>query len=207
MIYFFGSDGTGKTEHAELTSLYLRKKGYKTWRASVKQHHTLSYLLLKLLRNSNSGQEINYFGFNGEMGRKIKTPWKILELVSLLPAIFYRVLLPLLLGYIVICDRYVIDTLVALSCFLKDPEITSGICAKLLAGMIPKRSILIYLKADTGVILQRKKDEPLTMQLIERYKRGYETVVKWLRMKIITMDTSKATIDEVQETVLQLIRR
>jgi len=206
MIYFFGSDGTGKTEHANLTSSYLRKNGYRTWRATVKQHHTFAYLFLSLLRKSNE-QEINYYGFKGDIGRKIRTPWKILELVSLVPAIFYRVILPSLLGYIVVCDRYVIDTLVTLSYFLKEPGITSGTCAKLLTRLIPNRSILIYLEADTAVILKRKKDEPLTKQLIEHYKRGYENIVKLSGLRIIILDTSTATVEEVQDSVLQLIEK
>ena len=206
MVYFFGSDGTGKTTHADLVSSYLNTKGFKTCRASIKQHHTLSFLFLKLLtRKSSSGQAINYYGFCSDLACKIKTPWKILELMSLLPAVFYRVLLPLSLGYVVVCDRYLLDTLVALSYFLKEPKINSGIVAKLLVKLIPKNSFLVYFEADTNVILQRKKDEPLTEQLIEYYKNAYRTLAKWSGLAIIMIDTSINSVKEVQDKILSLI--
>ena len=208
MIYFFGPDGTGKTTHAELTSQYLRKMGYKTWRASVKQHHTLSYLLLKLLSGGKyGGQAISYYGFDEGLKHKIRTPWKILELLSLFPAIFYRVLLPLLLGYIVVCDRYVLDTLVTLSYFLDDQKLLSGISAKLLASMIPRDSVLFYMNADTEVILQRKRDEPLTSKLIDYYKGAYKALIKQFNLKTITIDTETAQVEDVQKMILQWIAK
>jgi thymidylate kinase len=207
MIYFFGPDGTGKTTHAELTSLYLKRMGYRVWRANVKQHHTLSYLLLKLLNRKNpEGQVMNYCGFGGELERRIKAQWKILEVISLFPAVIYRVLLPLFLGYVVICDRYVLDTLVALSYFLKEPKLVSGTSAKMLVKLIPKDSLLIYFDADTDVILRRKRDEPLTEQLIEYYKKAYGVLMKWLGLKTITIDTSVAQVEEVQKNILRFIR-
>ena len=207
MIYFFGPDGTGKTTHAELTSQYLRKRGYKTWRVSVKQHHTFSYLLLKLLSGGKHGQAISYYGFDDGLKQKIKTPWKILELLSLFPAILYRVLLPLLLGYTVICDRYVLDTLVSLSYFLDDQKLISSIFAKLLTSMIPKDSVLFYMNADTKVILQRKRDEPITQKLIEYYKWAYEALMEQLKLKIITIDTSIARVEDVQKIILQWVAK
>lgn len=208
LIYFFGSDGTGKTTHAELTSLYLRSKGYRVWRASVKQHHTFSYLLLKLLYNLNEEREArNYRGFNDKLGRRIKTPWKILELISLLPAVIYRVFLPSLLGFIVVCDRYIFDTLVTLSYFLNEPKLTSSRSAKLLVKLIPKNSLLVHLDADTDVILERKKDEPLTVQLIEYYKKAYGDLLKRLRLPVITIDTSTASVEDIQEPLLRCIRK
>jgi thymidylate kinase len=206
MIYFFGSDGTGKTTHADLIALYLRRKGYRTWRASVKQHHTFAYLLLKLLSGGKpGGRALSYYGFSDELKRKIRTPWKILELVSLFPALLYRVLLPQLLGCIVVCDRYVLDTLVSLSYFLKDQRLISGICAKLLASMIPKNAVLFYMNADAETILKRKRDEPITLELIEYYKWAYQTLIKQLRLKTIIIDTSIAQVENVQKIILQRV--
>jgi len=149
---------------------------------------------------------MNYRGFDGELTLRIKRPWKILELTSLLPAVIYRVLLPLLLGYVVICDRYVVDTLVTLSYFLKEPKLVSGTSAKLLVKLIPKNSLLIHLNADTDIILQRKKGEPLTEQLIEYYKKAYSDILRRLGLAAMTIDTSMTTIEDVEKTILRLVR-
>ena len=207
MIYFFGPDGTGKTTHAELVSLYLKRKGYRTWRTSIKQHHTFSYLLLRLINagKNPSVQAVSYYGFNDELKQRIKTPWKILELVSLLPAIFYRVHLPLLLGYVVICDRYVLDTLVTLSYFLGDRKLILSIFARLLATLIPKNTLLFYMTADTEVILRRKRDEPLTPQLINYYKRAYNVLIRWLGLKTETIDTGTTSVKDAQKIILRSV--
>ncbi len=203
MICFFGPDGAGKTTHAELTSLYLKKKGYRIWRASIKQHHTISYLLLKLLSSGDpSRQTISYHGFGGRLKQKIKTPWKILELISLFPVLYCRVFLPLLMGYIVICDRYLPDTIVTLSYFLGDPKLISGTSAKLLSALIPKGTLLFYMNANTEVVLQRKRDEPLTSDLVEYYKRGYEILIKRFGLKPMTINTSTSRVADVQKIVL-----
>jgi thymidylate kinase len=208
MVYFFGSDGTGKTTHADLVSLHLQLEGYRTCRVSIKQHHTLSFIFLKFLtRHEPQNQAINYFGFDGELGRKIKTPWKILEITSLLPALFNRVFLPLSLGYVVVCDRYLLDTLVTLSYFLKEPMMVSGNLAKLLIQLIPKNSLLVYFETDTRIILKRKQDEPLTKPLIEYYKNAYRTFAKWPGLSIIMMDTTAVSIQEVHAKILLMLQR
>jgi len=149
---------------------------------------------------------MSYRGFDGELERRIKTPWKILEMISLLPALIYRVLLPLLLGCVVICDRYVLDTLVALSYFLKESTLVSSISANLLIKLIPKNSLLIYLDADADIILRRKRDEPLAEHLIEFYKKAYSDILRKSGLVAITIDTSMATVEDVQKTVLRLLR-
>jgi thymidylate kinase len=201
MIYFFGPDGTGKTTYSELLSSYLRTRGYRVWKTSIKQHHTFSYLLLKLLQMNGGKRGAYHRYFNGELLSRIKKPWKILELMSLLPAIIYRVYLPLLLGYIVICDRYVLDTLATLSYFINEPKLLSSKLTSLLIMLIPKESFLIYLDADTKVILKRKSDEPLTIHLIEYYKKAYKVLIRWSRLAIETIDTSMIATDDIQKTL------
>lgn len=145
---------------------------------------------------------MNALALDGRLVQRIKGTWKILELISLIPAVIYRVLLPLLLGYVVICDRYVLDTLVALSYFLGEPEMISRKSARLLINLIPENSLLIHLDADTDIILQRKKDEPLTEQLIKYYKKAYRDILRRFGLVAMTIDTSIATIDDVQEAIL-----
>jgi thymidylate kinase len=208
LVYFFGPDGTGKTTQAELVSSYLRRKGTRVLRATVKQHHTLSYLLLRLLRTNNDEYlRINYFGFNDATSERVRRPWKALELFSLLPAIVYRVLLPSVFGYTVVCDRYVVDTLVVLSYFLKDPKLISGSTARLLIRLIPKRALLIHLDTNTKTILARKKDEPLTEELVDYYRAAYKKIVNLFNLPATTIDTSCASVEAVQQKVVEMIER
>lgn len=210
LIYFFGPDGTGKTTHADLIAVCLRLMGFRVWRTSVKQHHTFSYLLLRIFSYGNSKKEVmRYYGFNRALMRRIRTPWKILEIISLFPAIFYRVVIPLLLGYIIVCDRYVLDTLAGLSYFLKDPKLLLGTTAKLLVRLIPKNALLFHLDSEPGIILKRKKNEPLTIYLIEYYRLAYEIMVKQLRaqgLTVVQINTTTFSVEETHRIVLRHLR-
>jgi thymidylate kinase len=206
LVYFFGPDGTGKTTQAELIFSYLRRNGVLTMRGRVKQHHTLSYLLLKLLRPNNKDYlKTNFFGFDTQLNSRIRRPWEILEIISVIPAIAYRVALPSLLGYTVVCDRYVIDTVVVLSRFLDDQGFMFGNTARLLMKLIPKQALLIHLDADTETILARKKDEPLTQQLVNQYRASYKNIIHAFRLRVVTIDTTNISVLNVQETVQNLL--
>jgi thymidylate kinase len=150
---------------------------------------------------------MNYFGFDDATAGKIRRPWKVLELFSLMPAIAYRVLLPSFLGYTVVCDRYLIDTLVVLSYFLKDPRFASGKTARLLIRLIPKNALLIHLDTDTNTILARKRDEPLTRELVDYYRNAYNTTVQLFTLPVVTIDTTYASVEAVQQKVLEMIER
>jgi len=206
LIYFFGPDGTGKTTHAELVSSYLKRKDVRALRATVKQHHTISYLLLKLFRPKDKDYlMLNYFGFDSALKKRIRKPWKMLELFSLMPAVAYRVLLPSLMGFTVVCDRYVIDTLAVLSYFLDDRGLMFGYTARLLMRLIPKKALLIQLDADTGRILSRKQDEPLTEELVNYYRSAYRSLVLAFDLPVTTVDTTNSSVESIQKSILALI--
>jgi len=206
LIYFFGPDGTGKTTHANLIAARLKLRGFRVWRANMKHHHTIAYLILKLMKKGGYNvQMINYYGFHEELMRKIKIAWKLIEIASFFIALMYRVYLPALLGYIVVCDRYVLDTLVTLSYFFKEPKFVLGIFARVLVKLIPKNSFLFHLDANAKTIMLRKLDEPLTSEQIEYYRRMYTFLVKIYNLKAEKIDTVTETIQSVQEKIAKLI--
>lgn len=206
LIYFFGPDGTGKTTHADLIAARLRLMGFRVWRTGIKHHHTIAYLILELMKRGGYDiQMINYYGFHEKLVDKIKTVWKFIEIISFFMAWIYRVCLPALLGYIVVCDRYVLDTLVTLSYFLKDPKFIISNFARLLVKLIPKNSILFYLEADTQIIMFRKLGEPLTFELVEYYKQMYALSMKIYGIRAKNINTSTETIQSVQEKIASII--
>lgn len=198
-IYLFGADGTGKTSHANLLAQYLAGRGFHVYRATVKQHHTLAYLLLKMLDVlAVTNSRVRYHGFEPRLRKRLQRPWKILELLSLLPAMTYRVLIPLILGQVVVCDRYAIDSLVTLSYFLHDPSLLWGRTARILLLSIPRNGLLIHLDGDTASLLARKKDEPLTQETIDYYRNAYEKIAGHFP-NIARLNTTGADLKDVQK--------
>ncbi|RLG16777.1 hypothetical protein DRN63_03855 [Nanoarchaeota archaeon] len=207
-IYLYGPDGAGKTTHAKIITYYLMRLGYPTKYANVKFHHMLSYIILRLLYRSNNSEW--YKGFPPPLRKRIRSPWKILELMSIIPAIFFRVLLFIILGYVVVCDRFVIDTLVTLSYFLRDKKILKGWYAKSLIRFIPKNAGVIHLDANVETLLERKKDEPLTTGIVEYYKIAYTAYTKYLKelgYKVMEIRTDRKSITEVTQVYIPIIIR
>ena len=203
-IYFYGPDGAGKTTHAKIVAYYLRRLGYPAKYANVKFHHMLSYIILRLLYQTNSPEW--YRGFYPSLNRRIHLSWKILELMSIMPAIFFRVIVPMTLGYIIICDRYLLDSLVTLSYFLKDPSLVSGRLARVLVALIPRGSLLFWMDGNVDVLLSRKGDEPLSAELLEYYRCAYRRLLGIIRLRGLNPVYINTSVGDLKATVVRVIK-
>jgi len=204
MVYFYGPDGAGKSSNADVLAAWLCKKGNRVHRGSVKQHHFLAYILLKIIGCGDP--KINYYGFSEPLSKRIKCSWLVLEILSLFPAIFHRVIGPIMLGYIVVCDRYVLDSLATLSYFLKDPSIIDGWLAKVLTALIPRSSLLFWLDGDIDVLLSRKADEPLTKELLEYYRSAYRKLFGILKARGLNPLYIDTTLSDMKTTVARILK-
>lgn len=207
-IYIFGPDGVGKTTHARLLAYYLRRMGKNVWQTSIKHHHVFIYLVFKLLSFCGVNTILlSYYGFSEKIKKGKVHLWKIFEYISILIAIVFKVCIPMLLGYTIICDRYVIDTIVTLSYFLREPYFFTSTYARSLIKLIPKQALLIHLDADTKTILARKKDEPLSYYLISYYKLMYNIITKVYSIKSIKLNTTNTSIRETFKLILMELNR
>lgn len=203
LIYFFGVDGVGKTTHAALLDQYIACSGQRTTRATVKQHHTFAFVLLTLFRMMGLIDRRGFYhGFGDEFSSKIRPIWRWLELLSIIPPIVLRVYLPMILGYVVICDRFVIDTAVSVSYFLRE---RSERLVYILLSLIPKRSTLILLDADPLVIMRRRSDEPITVELVRFSRSMYRELSRRVTCEVLALNTTDLSTSEVQNTVRRFV--
>lgn len=206
LVYFYGSDGVGKTTHAKIALYVLRRLGIPAVHTNLKLHHTLSYFILKLVLGQGSLEW--YLGFPEPTRTKIRRPLAILEILSTFIALFFRIILFWMLGYTIVCDRYVIDTLVTLSAFLGDRKILNNWFAETMLKTIPHDSLLIHLDSDANTILSRKKDEPLTRSLINYYRKIYHAYTSYLyedRFRILVINTSRKSILDTAKKYLRIL--
>jgi len=177
LIVFFGPDGSGKTTQARLLASHLQQEDFKVRLVWIRAHHSLASILSKILVSFGYyriifSHEKNYKLFDVKLLPRLKRFWGFIEFISILPWILIKVKLPLLLGYVVIADRYVVDSIVSVAYFLGGYESLPEYAAKFLLSMV-SGAFLIHLDAETEIIIERRKDEKLDLDFIRFQRKFY----------------------------------
>ncbi len=209
LISFIGPDGAGKTTHRELINKYLCSNGVKTKLVRVRAPHTLAYLLWRLLiklgrcrvESNHLGMKVHIPSLNGSLSKNI---WALVEFVSILPHLL-RIHLLIHRGYVLLADRYVIDSVATIAFFLNDKSFIHSIIARLLLRFLPRNTIIINLDADYETISKRRGyiTEPRTFIDMQRYTYySYESIFRY-----DVLFTENYSMQETHERVLNIIRK
>lgn len=207
-IILFGADGTGKTTQAKLLISYIRSHGGRPWWAWIRGRHSLAFVLALLFARFGYYQTVNLPNgtsqkvFDPRLLPKLRPIWQLIEFVSVLPWIILRVRLPRILGYTVVAERYVVDTVVYLGYWLGDRFLKS-FSAKALLSEIPPNSQLIHLDAEAHVIFDRRQDDIITPDFVTYQKETYSRLARELHA--VTINTSKNTIEQTFELILKAL--
>ncbi|MFZ8857740.1 MAG: hypothetical protein ACO2O1_05805 [Candidatus Caldarchaeales archaeon] len=204
LIIIFGPDGAGKTTLSKLLIARLRERGYDAVYLKMRAHHLFMYLILRLLQHigvvprSHSPRVLD-FALRRIFGKSAIYP--LLETVNVLMWYIIRVGLPLALNKAIVSDRFSPDTIVSLSIINTKP---SKIIIKLLLSLC-KNSYGIYVYATPDLMLNRKKDEELSMLYLKYqlllYKNTIKIVSRYMK-NIIIINTSILTPQKAAETVI-----
>jgi len=209
-IAFFGPDGSGKTTQAQLLYNYLRAHGKKVKIAWIRSPHTLAFLLSCFLIKLGFCRIVeNPFGKKKEFpsvhtNRLLRLFWSLLEFVSVIPLILIRVYVPLLLGYTVIAERYLADTIVNISYYTKDLDFVRSSTAKILLGFIPKNARLIHIDADYPTLLKRRGVYVEAFDFIQFQRKGYDIINNLIHTTSI--NTSNINIEQTFKQMLSSLK-
>lgn len=131
--------------------------------------------------------------------------WAWIELVSILPHVFLRAYLPLVMGKMVIADRYVVDSVVSTAYSLDDPAFDSRIMARLFLALIPRNSILVFLDSTYEEIRRRRGKLADPQDYIEFQRSMYHRLSKHL--DAFGVSTTEQNIEETASMVRNLLVR
>jgi dTMP kinase len=159
LICLTGADGSGKTTHARALVKYLREKGYSCkyiWGASRPVVSYVFFLSTRLLGFWKKTKKDRYTDplelAPRNLANRLSLLWRLLLFVDFQIRTFFRIRLPLLLGKIVVCDRYFYDLLMDLSV----AGLSSERFALILSSNLPKPSIAFLLDAPQDILSKRR---------------------------------------------------
>jgi|YelNatPaOPRAMG01_1025707.scaffolds.fasta_scaffold02470_9 thymidylate kinase len=229
VIAFFGPDGAGKSTQAELLVNFLTARGLRVKRAWVRSTHTFAYLLWMLfyklnlcddrsgmLKRMRMGFAVSYLNekdygavspitmsppiLKGSLSRWI---WATIEVISIVPVVVLQVYLPLLLGRVVVAERFIVDSIASIAYFLGDEGFAKSWHARFLLRLIPKGTIFVFVDADYGTILSRRKEVAGPLEYTEFHRRLFRKLTKVVGA--VYIDTSRLSIKEAHQSILGFI--
>ena len=186
LICFMGIDGSGKTTLAkrlveELTKHSI-KCGYLWWLEAENSVLRRTLRFLNHPSNEKSGESKLY--------NPRKSPnffmriYQYLALLDYLRQLISKVWLPINLGKVVVCDRYIYDTIIAFSIEFNYPQRKLQRMLKLFSSLSPKPDIFFLVDVPEGVAFKRKDDIP-SIESLSKPMAMYRELGKQMDVKII----------------------
>jgi thymidylate kinase len=185
LITFMGIDGSGKTTLTKILMSLLRSNGIKAkyvWGAYDVIMLRPLVLLLKLFSHGKTIKSSKSAKFQASMRRNPRRGivgfiYRSLVLFEYQIEILTKIRIPLMNGTNIICDRYVIDTVINLAVNLNySQEEFAQLYAKL-GDMCPKPDITFFVDTPVEVAFSRKDDIP-SIDYLRKRRRLYIIAAK-----------------------------
>lgn len=211
LISFSGIDSAGKSTYINYVKDYFDKNKIKYKVIWSRGGYTNGFEALKKLARKIAGKRLPESGFSEErtemlQNKKVSGLWYTLAMIDLIRLYAFTLRRYRLMGYYIICDRYIWDTYVDFSFEYKDH--LKGFLWKLLEKIYCKPRISFYLFISPEESLRRSdvKKEAFSEPLNRRIKRMeyYNVLIKngkWTD----SISTEEHSIDEVKEIILKKI--
>jgi thymidylate kinase len=205
LIYFTGLDGSGKTTYVEMLANEMRKQGLTVKVVWLRMSHYLSKPLLLFCRivglteyENIDGIRIGYHHFY----RSKIVSWLYIGLRSIDTTIdaLTRVYLPgRLFGKTVICDRYVLDSMIDL---MVDTHINleKTIICKWFWKLIPQKSYIFFVERNDEHIKNCRPEMKRTDFFLQR-KKIYNQI---FTDRTIRVNNNRLINDTFNEILLRL---
>jgi thymidylate kinase len=208
LICFIGTDGSGKSTVARRMQERLNKSNRKCrniWAAYDLRFFRVIIKTAKRLLMKNDSPYKNYSEYKQEMQKASKnslflTIYKLLVFSEYWAQVFFKVRLPLLLGYVILCDRYVYDVVINISSNLDLNEERFSAMLKKWLKFFPAPDLIILVSVPPEVSVSRKDDIP-DIEYVRRRFQYYHTTARYLPVHIV--DGTETPV-ELEEKVYQL---
>ena len=115
--------------------------------------------------------------------------WPWIQLLDLSLIVLLRVYLPVWRGIVVVCDRFVPDTIVEVMTDIRDATLTNKTVGKLFLSLIPPFAAIIRLDVTANTAFSRKKDVP-DIRFLQVRRKNYDVISKRLCLRTVMAEDS-----------------
>jgi len=130
--------------------------------------------------------------------------WSIAELAGIVPVVLLQVYLPLLLGFTVVAERYVVDSVASIAYFLGDDRFDRTWQARLLLSLVPRKTLFVFIDAHYSTIVSRRGELAGPEDYTNFHRRMFKRLAE--RVGAVCFDASTQSIDEIHTEILANIR-
>lgn len=203
-VCIIGVDGTGKTTQAKLLIHKLTQENCIAEYRWVRFHHLFSlpllfiarFLKLSEVQKIDENSEIGYHYF--ERSKIISFLYPYLLYIDTLIDVFLKIYIPILSGKLLVCDRFIYDTLVDVMVSTKNYDFLNSKLCTMYINLIPKNAIVLMLATEESILKGRRVDVFCDKTLPLRIKL-YKQVSEYFSIPFID---ASLNIDEIHEQIL-----
>jgi hypothetical protein len=147
------------------------------------------------------GSDNPYYGIS--LPYSARRIWQLIEFISVLPILLFRFMLPSLLGYVVIGERYLPDFLAWVSLTTRDTDYIGSLEAKFMLALSTKASVKVYVTASKAELAKRRGGE-VDQKFLSRQLKLYDELAKLV--KAYKIDTTGRSIKETLNELISLVQ-
>ncbi len=207
LIAISGIDGSGKTTQIDTLEARLRTSNahvlriWSRWRP-ISSLPLLSLFLHKGYAEVHSTSSIGFVETHIPWRSGVASVWCLLTHLDNFMKTTIKLVIPLLLGYTIICDRYTLDLLVEGMADLRDPSTSRRLGYRLLR-LLPHPNIAFFIDVSGELAFSRKPDLPSLEHFTERVSL-YRELCNKLDETVID---GKQSRDEIRDRIWERVSR
>jgi len=205
LICFIGIDGSGKTTQAKALAKVMKERyKAKVNNAWVKFEPKMTKPFLAIARWLFFRKKDLYDDYTEHFNTKRSllrnrfwsTLYRYLLLFDYFPQVFLKIKLPLRRAEIVICDRYIYDTVVDLAVDSNYSDQQLKETMRHYSRLFPKPDLVFFIDLPEEIAHQRKDDIPSLHYLSER-RKAYLSISQEYKMVILDGTTEPLRLKDV----------